>query len=142
MSRENQRVEGTVPNSDPRPPSDRSALDEPSSASNASHEQISSPLPPVDEAPWVMVDAPTKLPSAADVSRLEELCLQRDFEGAIAFVDSLVQDGISVENVLVALIAPTARRLGNMAETEQHPFADLASALDTLQKVIEPLRGR
>ena len=49
-------------------------------------------------------------------------------------------EGISAEQVYVALIAPTARQLGHQAETEQRPFDEVASALDTIHKVIESLR--
>lgn len=67
------------------------------------------------------------------------LVLDGDETMVSAYVEALMLQGASVSNIHLDLIAPTARRLGDMWCTDVCSFADVTIGLGTLQRLIREL---
>lgn len=76
---------------------------------------------------------------AEDVARLVILVLDSDDEAPAAYVDRLIGKGIPVDSVFLHLLAPTARRLGEMWERDTTDFAQVTLAVSRLQRVMRRL---
>ena len=79
-------------------------------------------------------------PSAADIVELTGLALAHDTGAAVAtFVDSLRSRGATMQALYLDLLAPTARRLGELWVADLCHFADVTLAVCRLQKVVHDL---
>ena len=72
-------------------------------------------------------------------SKLTDLVLTRDTRAATSFVASLQAGGSSVETLYLDLLAPSARRLGEMWTEDVCSFVDVTVALGRLQHVLHDL---
>ena len=79
------------------------------------------------------------LPEAADVTDLIRLVLDRDQDAAGHFVDAAAANGASLEDICSELLAPTARKLGEMWEDDSINFVDVSTAVWRLQMIISNL---
>ncbi|MDX2264176.1 MAG: cobalamin B12-binding domain-containing protein [Hyphomicrobiales bacterium] len=79
---------------------------------------------------------------AADVEELTEIVRRESASQTFAHVRERVRAGASVEAVLLTLLAPCARRLGEMWEADECTFADVTIALSRLQQVLRQLCPR
>ncbi|MBK7659809.1 MAG: cobalamin B12-binding domain-containing protein [Betaproteobacteria bacterium] len=79
-------------------------------------------------ASWV------SLPDA--VREFTEIVLGPDAEAAIAYVDRIHRQGASLESLCVELLAPTARRLGQLWETDDRDIAEVTLGLLRLHSVL------
>ncbi len=70
------------------------------------------------------------------VRELARIVLTSDFSVAVAFVRSGSLSGASLENLCTELLAPTARRLGDLWEQDLCHFADVTLGLWRLQQVL------
>jgi methanogenic corrinoid protein MtbC1 len=89
-----------------------------------------------------------------DIAEFTRVVLSHDPAVAIAFIDSLRTEGCSLEKLYLDLIAPSARRLGEMWEDDLADFVEVTLALGRLQQVLHrfsdefltetvpPLRGQ
>jgi hypothetical protein len=59
----------------------------------------------------------------------------QDVEGALRLVTSILGEGVSLDSVLILLVAPAARLLGEGWQAEQRPFTDVMASLEILQEV-------
>jgi MerR family transcriptional regulator, light-induced transcriptional regulator len=87
------------------------------------------------------------LPAAAeqavakpDVSAFVTTLLRSEAAELSAYVESLVTRGVSVEELLLELFAPAARRLGRMWEEDACSFTDVTLALSHLHRLVHELR--
>jgi methanogenic corrinoid protein MtbC1 len=89
-----------------------------------------SPAPTASAAP-----APTE----ADLTDLLALAMREEVETVAAHVDSVLARGIPIDTVFLDLLAPTARRLGEMWENDECNFAEVTIGLMRLQQVLRRL---
>jgi MerR family transcriptional regulator, light-induced transcriptional regulator len=78
-------------------------------------------------------------PSPSAVAELAGLVLTRDADVARSFVEDMHQRGAPVEALYLDLLAPAARRLGELWNADVCDFADVTVALGRLQQVLHEL---
>lgn len=81
-------------------------------------------------------------PTAKEQLRLAELAVAQDLEGALAFIDALGRAGLSLESILMDLVAPAARLLGAQWLDDTLSFAQVSVGLVLLQQVVQALGPR
>ena len=77
-----------------------------------------------------------------DVSRFVDLPLQLEAAGLLDEIDALIERGASVEAICVDLLAPAARRLGEMWDRDECDFIDVTMGLWRLQEVMREISAR
>lgn len=82
-------------------------------------------------ASWV------SLPDA--VREFTEIVLGADAEAAVSYVDRIHQQGASMESLCMELLAPTARRLGQLWESDDKDIAEVTLGLLRLHNVLRSL---
>ena len=75
------------------------------------------------------------------LSDFQHLALSVDADRLLAHVQALVRAGLPAEQVLVAVIIPTARRLGDDWDADLISFAAVTTAMSRLQLVVARLAG-
>ncbi len=88
----------------------------------------------------VAADA-TELPTidAAQIASFTDMVLASDAEATRAFCDRMVQRGVDTPQLLLSLLAPTARRLGEMWESDEADFTAVTVGLCQLQQIMREL---
>ncbi|MFZ1428352.1 MAG: cobalamin B12-binding domain-containing protein [Geminicoccaceae bacterium] len=86
-----------------------------------------------------MPAADTATPSAVEVEELTGLVLTRDTAMARNFVEEMHGRGTPVETLYLDLLAPTARRLGELWCEDNCNFTDVTVGLGRLQEVLHEL---
>lgn len=71
-----------------------------------------------------------------DVDAFTELVLRDDVDACVGFVGALRERGVGLEQVYLDLIAPSARRLGVLWETDRCDFAQVTLSLWRLQNLV------
>ena len=79
---------------------------------------------------------------AADIEDMASLVMQVDADALLAHVDAVLDRGVTVETVMVDLLAPTARLLGDYWEDDRCDFVDVTMGLWRLQEVVHEIAGR
>lgn len=82
----------------------------------------------------IAIAAPTI--EAAQVEQLTTLILGEDSDDAAAFVTGLIESGASVEKVYLALLAPSARLLGEMWCSDRIDFTQVTIGVGRLQMLL------
>lgn len=77
-----------------------------------------------------------------EVEGFTSLVLTAEADVLLDYVDQICARGIGAEAVLVELLAPTARRLGEFWEQDYCDFIDVTMALWRLQEVVHELAAR
>ena len=92
----------------------------------------------------VPVIAMARARSAApvDTHGFAMLALERDAGALLVELEKMMTRGMTVEDVLVDVLAPTARRLGTMWEDDYCDFVDVTMGLWRLQEVVRELSSR
>jgi methanogenic corrinoid protein MtbC1 len=80
--------------------------------------------------------------SPDEALRFAELPLSTDVSVLLEEVDLLLSRGVSVDAIYVDLMAPAARRLGELWEQDQCDFIDVTMGLWRLQEVLHELSAR
>lgn len=81
-------------------------------------------------------DGDTDVLDIEDVASLTRLVLDDDDDACAGFVSALRERGIGLEQLYLGLIAPAARRLGAMWETDDCDFAQVTLGLWRLQNLM------
>jgi len=76
---------------------------------------------------------------ARDTAELARLLLSYDFEVPLAYVETIRYRGISVEQIYLELLAPTARRLGELWDRDECDFVQVTIALGRLHQLLQRL---
>ncbi|MBU3671937.1 MAG: cobalamin B12-binding domain-containing protein [Sinobacteraceae bacterium] len=84
---------------------------------------------------------PATTPTPYDISHLAELVLRREKVEAERFVAAVRGRGVDTETLLLDLLAPAARHLGAMWETECADFIGVTVGLRYLQGIAHDLSG-
>ncbi len=124
-----------------RPPLDRPTLDRPTLDRQR---QIVTHAVELDVIPELLARYRTPVPVelaivAGDVAALTNLVLEQNGPGALAFVMALHGRGASPEALLLDLLAPTARALGDMWEDDLCDFTQVTIGLWRLQSALRAL---
>lgn len=77
-----------------------------------------------------------------DAARFARLPLQLEAAGLIEEIDAFLERGVSVETVCIDLLAPAARKLGEMWERDECDFVDDTMGLWRLQEVMRDIAAR
>lgn len=77
-----------------------------------------------------------------DASRFAMLPLQLEAANLLEEVDGFIAKGATVESICLDLLAPAARRLGEMWETDECDFLDVTMGLWRLQEVMREVAAR
>ncbi|TPG38297.1 cobalamin-binding protein [Sphingomonas koreensis] len=80
--------------------------------------------------------------SAAEVEAFAPMTLQIEADTLLDHVERLLHRGVSVETVLIDLLAPAARILGEFWEDDRCDFVDVTMGLWRLQEVVHELAAR
>lgn len=78
----------------------------------------------------------------AEVEALAPLALQIDADALLAHIEAILARGVSVDTVMVDLLAPTARLLGEYWEDDRCDFIDVTMGLWRLQEVVHEIAAR
>lgn len=78
-------------------------------------------------------------PTQVEVNEFAVIAVSEDVPAALAFVEKMCSDGLSLESILLDLIAPAARLLGEHWLADLRPFTEVTSGLCTLQQVVHIL---
>ena len=76
-----------------------------------------------------------------EVGRFGAIILQDKIDDAVGLVVELSARGVSVESIMLDLLAPTAAKLGEMWEDDDVDFMDVAFAIQRLHLVLRSLSG-
>ena len=77
-----------------------------------------------------------------EVATLASLSLQVEADALLDHVDAILARGVSVVGVMVDLLAPTARLLGEYWEEDRCDFVEVTMALWRLHAVVHEIAGR
>ena len=84
-------------------------------------------------------EAPPAAVTEAQVHQFANLVLAAAVPGLIRYVEALRADGLSVDDVTLQLLAPAARRLGDLWLDDALSFFDVTAGLGRLQGVMRAL---
>lgn len=94
------------------------------------------PQPPVPAGP-----GPDSAISQSEVEALAPLALLVEADALLAHVERILARGVSVDTVMVDLLAPAARQLGQLWEDDRCDFMDVTMGLWRLQEVLHEIGG-
>ncbi len=80
--------------------------------------------------------------TATDAQKFAALPLRLEAAGLLEEVDNFLEQGVSVEAILLDLLAPAARTLGEMWESDECDFIDVTMGLWRLQEVMRDVSAR
>jgi methanogenic corrinoid protein MtbC1 len=80
--------------------------------------------------------------SADDAARFAHLPLRLEAASLLQEVDAFIADGATVETICLDLLAPAARKLGEMWESDDCDFLDVTMGLWRLQEVMREIAAR
>lgn len=78
----------------------------------------------------------------AEIAALAPLALQIEADELLDYADRILSRGVPVSNLLVDLLAPAARLLGEYWEQDRCDFVDVTMGLWRLQEVVHEVAGR
>ncbi len=78
-------------------------------------------------------------PSEEDIKAFAAIVVRKDLESARRFVADMQERGTSIEKVFLALMAPTARYLGDLWVEDRLDFASVTLGLSRLQQLLRVL---
>lgn len=124
----------------------RSGRCRPSGAAAAPHDPSLSTLVACEVIPRLMAASPVRRPDPAadigseDIEGVVSLALTSEADVVIERIESLMARGLSADAVLIDLLAPAARILGEYWEEDRCDFVDVTMALWRLQQTVESLQ--
>lgn len=74
-------------------------------------------------------------PLASEIADFAELCVSRESEDVLAFIEKLLLDQIDSTSIFLNLIAPAARYLGQMWESERADFTQVTMGLLRMHQI-------
>lgn len=87
-------------------------------------------------APAYVDRAPAALPTTEEVTTLTSLVIRGETLDVAAYVEGILARGVPLERVYLDLLAPVARRLGEMWAADACDFATVTMGLCALQQVV------
>lgn len=80
--------------------------------------------------------------TAAEAEALAALALQVEADAVLSHIEAILARGVSVDTVMVDLLAPAARLLGEYWEGDRCAFVDVTMGLWRLQEVVHEIAAR
>lgn len=80
--------------------------------------------------------------NSVEVGIFAPLVMQVDADHLLAHIETILDRGVSVETVMVDLLAPAARLLGEYWDDDRCDFVDVTMGLWRLQEVVHEIAGR
>jgi methanogenic corrinoid protein MtbC1 len=77
-----------------------------------------------------------------EAEALATLVLQIDADALLSYVEAILARGVTVDTVMVDLLSPTARLLGEYWESDRCDFVDVTMGLWRLQEVVHVIAAR
>ena len=77
-----------------------------------------------------------------EIAALAPLALQVDADALLGCVEAILARGVTVDTLMVDLLAPTARLLGDLWESDALDFVDVTMGLWRLQEVVHEVAAR
>ena len=81
-------------------------------------------------------------PTEDDIRAFAAIVVKKDLQSAQRFVADMQERGASIEQVFLALMAPTARHLGDLWADDRLDFASVTLGLSRLQQLLRVLSRR
>jgi methanogenic corrinoid protein MtbC1 len=81
----------------------------------------------------------TEVKSPGAVEHLTALAFGNNEDAPFAYVESLVAQGVTVESIFLELLAPAARQLGTLWESDATDFVQVTLAVGRLQRIMRRL---
>ena len=78
----------------------------------------------------------------SEIEALAPLVMQVEADAVLAHIETILARGVGVDAVMVDLLAPTARLLGELWEDDRCDFVDVTMGLWRLQEVVHEIAGR
>lgn len=91
--------------------------------------------PPVEADPGARLDE-------REIELFAPLVLQVEADDLLAHVEAILARGVTFETILVELLAPTARLLGDLWTEDRCDFVDVTMGLWRLQEIVHEISGR
>lgn len=88
---------------------------------------------------WIAPSFPA--PDVADVAELARLLLRHDEAVAGAFVRIIANLGVPLDRIYLDLLAPTARRLGELCENDECGLDEFTAGMGRLETLVRTLSG-
>lgn len=88
------------------------------------------------------VGAPRAVVTDSDINRVASGAMREDARHLLALVDAHLADGVGTGSLLVDLLGPAARRLGEWWEQDVCDFVDVTMGLWRLQEVVHEVTAR
>ena len=92
-------------------------------------------------APATMATARDQVIDDSEIDAFTPLVMHVEADAVLAHIETILARGISVDTVMVDLLAPTARRLGELWEDDRCDFVDVTMGLWRLQEVVHEIAG-
>lgn len=92
--------------------------------------------------PVAIAADPVNAITLADVDAFAPMTLQVEADLLLDYVETLLARGVTVDCILVDLLAPAARRLGEYWEDDRCDFVDVTMGLWRLQEIVHELGTR
>lgn len=92
-------------------------------------------------APATMATARDQVIDDSEIDALTPLVMHVEADAVLAHIETILARGIAVDTVMVDLLAPTARRLGELWEDDRCDFVDVTMGLWRLQEVVHEIAG-
>jgi methanogenic corrinoid protein MtbC1 len=77
-----------------------------------------------------------------EIAALAPLSLQVDADALLGHVEAILARGVTIDTLMVDLLAPTARLLGELWESDALDFVDVTMGLWRLQEVVHEVAAR
>ena len=84
----------------------------------------------------------TAVIEADEIATLAPLALAVEADALLAHIEAVLRRGVSIDTVMVDLLAPTARLLGEFWEDDRCDFVDVTMGLWRLQEVVHEIAAR
>ncbi|SDB63507.1 cobalamin B12-binding domain-containing protein [Belnapia rosea] len=84
-------------------------------------------------------DQPEVEPGPEDVAALVALAMTSDLPTTMTFIQAIRARGVALEDLYLQLLAPAARRIGELWEEDLCTFVDVTEALGRLQRLLQEL---
>lgn len=92
--------------------------------------------------PDTIVTDDVQLIDADEIAAFAPLVMQIEADALLAHIEAILARGVSFDNVMVDLLAPTARLLGEFWEDDRCDFVDVTMGLWRLQEVVYEIAAR
>lgn len=89
-----------------------------------------------DEAPCTACPDTRPPPTTDEIFEFAHIAACQDLVDALAFIEKMCRDGLAIESLLLDLVAPAARVLGEQWAADLRSFSEVSAGLCTLNELV------